>query len=129
MLDPNLDLKTAEPIAQNRAQCISDISKLKVTNQDLSLFHINSRSLTLHFDQLHSLISNLKIPFDLTGITETRQQKDTNFLTNVNINGYNLHAQQSKNHADGAAIYIRSDINYKVRDELKHLRMILNHYE
>ena len=71
---------------------VSDISKLKVTNQDLSLFHMNSRSFTLHFDQLHSLISNLKIPFDVIGITETRQQNDMNFPTNVNISGYNLHA-------------------------------------
>ena len=100
---------------------VSDISKLKVANQDLSLFHMNSRSLTLHFDQLHSLISNLKIPFDLVGITEIRQQKDTNFFTNVNINGYNLHAQLSKNHAGGAEIYIRGDIDYKVRDELNAL--------
>ena len=82
---------------------------------------MKSRSLTLHFDQLHSLISNLKIPFDLIGITETRQQKDTNFLTNVNINGYNLHDQPSKNHAGGAAIYIRNDIDYKVRGELNAL--------
>ena len=52
-------------------------------------------------------------------ITETRQQKDTNFL--VNINGYNLYAQPSKNHAGGAAIYIRSDTDYKVRDELNAL--------
>ena len=93
---------------------VSEISMLKVTNQDQ--------------DQLHSLISNLKIPFDLIGITKTRQQKDTNFLTNVNINGHNLHAQPSKNHAGGAAIYIRSDIDYKVRDELMHLGMILNQY-
>ena len=79
---------------------------------------MNSRSLTLHFDQLYSLISNLKIPLVLIGITETRQQKDITFLTNVNINGYNLHAQPSKNHAGSAAIYIRSDIYCKVRDEL-----------
>ena len=68
---------------------VNEISKLKVTRQDLSLFHMNSGSLTLHIDELHSLTSNLKILFDLTGITETRQQNDTNFLTNININGYN----------------------------------------
>ena len=100
---------------------VSEISELKVTIQDLSLFHINSMSLTLHFDQLHSLISNLKIPFDLIGITENRQQKDTNSLTNVNINGYNLYAQPSKSHAGSAAIYKKSDIDYKVRDELNAL--------
>ena len=63
----------------------------------------------------------MKITFDLVGITETRQQKDTNFLTNVNKNGYHLHARPSKNHAGGAAIYKRSDIDYKVKDELNAL--------
>ena len=62
---------------------VSEISKLKVGSQDLSLFHMNSRSLTSHSDELRSLISNLKIPFELIGVTETRQQKDTNFLTDV----------------------------------------------
>ena len=54
----------------------------------------------------------------MIGITKTRQQKYTNFLTNVNINGYNIHAQPSKSHDGGAAIYIKGDIDYKVRDEL-----------
>ena len=57
---------------------VSEISKLKVRSQDLSLFHMNSRSLTLHFDNssnLNSLISNLKIPFDLTGITRLDSRK------------------------------------------------------
>ena len=66
---------------------------------------MNSRSLTLHFDQLHSLISNLKIPFDVIGITETRQQKGVNFPTNVNISGYNLHARPLKSHAGGAWLF------------------------
>ena len=43
------------------------------------------------------------------------------YPTNVNISGYNLDAQPSKSHAGGVAIYIRSDIDYKVRDELNAL--------
>ena len=49
------------------------------------LFHVNLRSSTAHFDELHTLLGNLKIPFDFIGITETKQCKDNDFLTNVTI--------------------------------------------
>ena len=51
---------------------VRGLSKLSINKKDLSLFHVNPRSLTAHFDELHTLLGNLKIPFDVTCITETK---------------------------------------------------------
>ena len=64
---------------------VRDLPKLSINKKDLLLFHVNLRSLTVHFDELHTLLGNLKIPFDFIGITETKQCKDNDFLTNVTI--------------------------------------------
>ena len=45
---------------------------------DLNLLHFNISSLFYNFDQLHPLLSNLKINFDILGITESRLQTGNN---------------------------------------------------
>ena len=74
---------------------VRGLSKLSINKKDLSLFHVNLRSLTAHFDELHTLLGNLKIPFDFIGITETKQYKDNDFLTNVTIQNYDMYCQSS----------------------------------
>ena len=74
---------------------VRGLSELSINKTDLSLFHINLRSLTAHFDKLHTLLGNLKIPFDFIGITETKQYKGNDFLTNVTIQNYNMYCQSS----------------------------------
>ena len=44
----------------------------------LNLLHFNISSLFYNFDQLHTLLSNLKINFDILGITESRLQTGNN---------------------------------------------------
>ena len=38
-------------------------------------FHMNISSLTYNFDQLHALLSEISINFDIIGITESRLKK------------------------------------------------------
>ena len=54
---------------------VQDLANLNVNKQsnNFSLFHVNIRSLCKHFDQLHSLLCSKKAPFDIIGITETKQ--------------------------------------------------------
>ena len=59
-------------------------------NRKGTTFHINISSLSYKFDQLHILISETNISFDVIGITETRLKKQTLRTTNIDINGYNL---------------------------------------
>ena len=89
---------------------VHNLSKLSINKKDLSLFHVNLRSLTANFDELHTLLENLKIPFDFIGITETKQHKDNDFLTNVTIQNYNMYCQSSLSHAGGVALYFKSNL-------------------
>ena len=54
---------------------VHDLAKLNTDNRsnNFSMFHVNTRSLTKHFGQLYSLICATKIPFDVIGLTETKQ--------------------------------------------------------
>ena len=85
--------------------CVTFLS-YQLARADLSLSHINLRTLTAHFDELHTLLGNLKIPFDFIGITETKPYKDNDFLTNVTIQNYNMYCQSSSRHAGGVALYV-----------------------
>ena len=51
---------------------VSGLSNIN-TAKTFSLFHVNIRSLTKHFSELHLLINSTKIPFDIIGITESKQ--------------------------------------------------------
>ena len=57
--------------------------------------------------------------FDLLGICETKEQIDSGFLANVSLPGYNMHSTPSKGSAGGVALYIKSSLNYKLREDLK----------
>ena len=86
-------LDTDENLTQainSRYYKVHDLAKLNVNNQsnNFSMFHVNTRSLTKHFDQFYSLICATKIPFDVIGLTETKQSINKDFLLNVNIDGY-----------------------------------------
>ena len=55
-----------------------------------NFFHMNISSLSYNLDQLHTLLSEINISFDVIGIIETRLKKQTLRTTNIDINGYNL---------------------------------------
>ena len=42
---------------------VQNLSSLKAPNKDLSLFHMNIRSLPLHHDEFYTLIANLSVDF------------------------------------------------------------------
>ena len=64
---------------------------------NFSLFHVNIRSLSKHFDELHSPLYSTKIPFDVIGVTVTKQLVNKDFLTNVilRITSYMLNPQEA----------------------------------
>ena len=99
---------------------ISDFSKLNITSTDkhFSIFHVNTRSLCKIFDQLQSVLSSVGLVFDLIGITETKQQTEKDFITNVDIDDYHLYTQPSKGAAGGVAIYANNKLNHFRREDL-----------
>ena len=82
------------------------------------MFHSNFRSLSKHIDELQILLRSTEIPFDIIGISETKEQVDSGFLTNVNLHGFDYYSQPSKTSAGYVAIYIKSSLNYVIRNDL-----------
>ena len=70
---------------------ISDMNNIKYKSHSFSFFYVNTRSLTKHFEELKSLLKSTQIPFDYIGITVSKQLINTNFVINVNTDGYKRH--------------------------------------
>ena len=81
---------------------------------------MNTRSLSKNFDQLQNVLSAAETKFDLIGITETKQL-NKNFITNVNLDGYQMYTQPSNSNAGGVAIYVNNKLDHFKRDDLGKL--------
>ena len=66
-------------------ETISRQSIISMLTYQISLFDLNTRSLSKNFDQLQNVLSATKTKFDLIGITETKQKINKDFITNVSI--------------------------------------------
>ena len=117
MTDFDMDENLAHKI-NSRYMEIFDLSKLHDTKDSFSLFHLNIRSLSAHFDELLLLLSSFSLSVDVIGISESKEQIDCGFLTNVNISGYTMHSTPTKSSAGGVALYVKSSLDYKPRDDL-----------
>ena len=93
---------------------------------NFSLFHVNIKSLTKHFEELHPLLYSSKIPFDVIGISESKQPVNKKFLTNVNLHEYQLHSQPAKSACGGVAMYVKKSLDHKV---LHHLNALEDEFE
>ena len=85
----------------------------------LKTFHLNISSLPYHCSELHSLLSNCKINFDIIGITESRLKHTQKPLQNTDIPNYNIQHCPTEGPNGGPLIYIKNEIMYKVRNNLK----------
>ena len=93
-----------------------------------SLFHVNIRSLSKHIDELKNVLHASKIIFDFKGVSETKQLINKDFISDVDIEGYQMYSQPSKSASCGVAIYVNNKLDHFRKDDLLLLRMILNHY-
>ena len=87
---------------------VDELSKVQLSKQHFSVFHTNIRSLSKHHDTLHTQLSIINIPFDVIGISETKEQIDNEFISNVELRGYAMYSQPSKSLCGGCAIYVNS---------------------
>ena len=107
---------------------IQELAKINTKNQlqNFSLFNVNIRSLAKHIDELLTLLYSTKIPFDVIGLTESKQSSVKDFLTNVDINVYQLHTQPTKSSCGGVALFVKKSLNHKV---LHNLNALENEFE
>ena len=79
---------------------------------------MNISSLSHNFDQLHTLLSQINISFDVIGITETQLKKQTIRTTNIDINGYNLEHTPIEASCGGSLLYVKNKLNYISQKDL-----------
>ena len=60
--------------------------KIPIKRKSLSMFHVSTCSLSKNLDDLEYLLKTTNMNFDITAISETRINKNTNKLSNINLN-------------------------------------------
>ena len=84
----------------------------------LNVVHFNISSLSYDFDQLHTPLSNLKINFDILGVTESRLRIGKKPINNIDLEGYTIESTPTDATCGGALLYMNKNINYKTRNDL-----------
>ena len=85
----------------------------------LKAFSLNISSLPYHCSELHSLLSNCRINFDIIGITESRLKRNQKALQNIDLPNYNIEHCPTEGSTGDTLIYVKNDITYIVRNDLK----------
>ena len=98
---------------------MNEFNNLETTKTQLSLMHLNISSLQYHFEELDDLLNTSKTKFNLVGITESRVKKGISPLSNINLQNYKIEHTLTESEKGGSLLYISSDLNYKVWNDLK----------
>ena len=80
--------------------------------------HLNISSLPYNFDQLETLLTILKVKFDILGITESRLKTGKQPINNIDLKGYVVESTPTDASCGGALLCINRNINYKLRKDL-----------
>lgn len=95
----------------------STLQNEQVNSDELSLLHINIRSIRNKFDELSDHLASLKITFFILGLTETWLTE--NYANMFNISCYNLLTANRKNKSGGGVgMYIKEQTNFRLREDL-----------
>ena len=95
-----------------------ELGKLEASCKDFTLFHMNIRSLSLHYEEFHALLSSLKIDFKVIGLSEIKASANAPIKSNISLPGYNFYHTVSQSAAGGVGIYVKLDLTTNKRDDL-----------
>ena len=96
---------------------IQTLSKLN-NKGTLSLFHINSCSLSKNMEDLQYLLNSTSINFDVIAIRETRIVKGKTPVNSLNLMNYSHELYPTESSAGGTLLYIGNHLSYKPRNDL-----------
>ena len=116
--------KSTENIINCKYYDIEEIQSLNNLNHKnaLSLFHINTCSLSKNIEELEYLLDKTKIGFDIIGISESRIKKDRKLKkspkNSITLKGYSHESCSTESATGGTLLYISSNLTYKLRNDL-----------
>ena len=90
---------------------------MAVPEKDLTLFHMNVRSLSLHFEELSTIQSCLNVNFQIIGLSEIRAAGGGQIKINTELPGYNYYHTPSQSSAGGVGIYAKSNLTIMKRND------------
>ena len=119
-VDENINFNTVNTsISINSQYCaFQDLSSLKASSKEFSLFHVNIRSLPLHHDEIYALKTNLHVDFEVIGLSEIKLSNNSLLNSNVGIPCYKFYFSSSVSSAGGVGFFIKSDVMASKRDYL-----------
>lgn len=95
---------------------LSEFNEIKHHGSPLHFFHQNIASLSLHFDELSTILENSSTKFDFIGITETGFRVSS---TIHDLKGYKSLDCLTESTKGGVRLYFSENLNYKKRDDLR----------
>ena len=114
------DEKLVSTSVNSKYYNINKFNKIRFDEKSkFGLMHVNIASLNLHIDDLRSVLSRLKLDFDVIGISEHKIKRGCTPSNNINITGYDeFKFEPTDTTHGGAGFYIKSGLNYNVRYDL-----------
>ena len=99
---------------------ITSFRKIKKSNKQVSLFHLNIASLFKHKDELETLFDMLEFNFDFIGLTETKI-KNKSPAFKVELDGYHYFSTPTDANKGGAILYVKDHFTSKHRVDLEKI--------
>ena len=96
---------------------VQDLQKLKI-QKNFNIFHANVNGLETKFDNLHTFLAGTTSAMDVVAITETSENKDNSFITNVEMDGYKLYNTATNTLKGGTVLYVNKSYDSFERTEL-----------
>ena len=91
----------------------------KLNNKSsLSLFHLNTCSLSKTSEDLEYLLDSTNLNFDIIAIIEIRITKSKAQINHINLTNYIYVHCPTESSAGGILLYIRNNLSYKARTDL-----------
>ena len=111
---------TPENIINSNYYDIDQLQTLKefTYKSFLSLFHLNTCSLSKNIDDFEHLIQSRKTDFDIIAVSESRITKNKLPPIDISIPNYSYEFCPTEPSAGGTLIYIRNHLSYKMRNNL-----------
>ena len=83
----------------------------------MSLFHINTSSLSKNIEELEYFINKTKIDFDILLISESRIKKNNCLINSINLKDYSYESCPTESSAGGTLLCISNHLSYKARSD------------
>ena len=93
-------------------------SDVEFKSKCLSFFDLCTNSLSKNFDNFNHLINELKLEFDILGISELRILKSQSLNTNVSLQNYVIEQTPTESTAGGTLLYNDKRHSYENRPDL-----------